>query len=108
MTRQRTFSKTPEIIVGAALLGCGLLLLANLAGAGTTTQPNCPLGATAGTAVQVVASVALTAVSQALQALLFDPQRFFQGFFQGLVSFWLLIVVIAGAVLLRTAFTNKV
>jgi hypothetical protein len=108
MTRRRTFYRTPEIIAGATLVGCGLLLLTNLGGAAAATQLSCPLGATDGMAVQVVASVVLTAASQALQALLFDPQRFFQGFFQGLVSFWLLIVVIAGAVLLRVAFTDKV
>jgi len=108
MSRQRTFSRIPEIIAGAAIVGLGLLALTNLDGTAAATQLSCPLGATAGTALQVVASVVLTAVSQALQELLFDPQRFFQGFFQALVSFWLLIFVIVGAVLLRAAFTDRV
>jgi|HubBroStandDraft_6_1064221.scaffolds.fasta_scaffold00201_28 hypothetical protein len=109
MARQRTLSRPPELIAGgAALVGLGLLVLANLGGTATANQLSCPLGATAGTALQVVASVVLTVASQALQALVFDPQRFFQGFFQTLASFWLLIFVITGAVLLRAAFTDKV
>jgi hypothetical protein len=109
MTRQRTFSRTPKAIAGAALVGLGLLvLLPNLDGTATATQFGCPFGATAGAAVQVLASVVLTTASQALQALVFHPQRFFQGFLQTLVSFWLLIFVIAGAVLLRAAFADKV
>jgi hypothetical protein len=108
MARQRTLSRPPELIAGAALVGLGLLVLANLGGTATANQLSCPLGATAGTGLQVVASVVLTVASQALQALVFDPQRFFQGFFQTLASFWLLIFVITGAVLLRAAFTDKV
>jgi|SRR5579863_2715135 len=107
MTRQRTFSRTPEIIAGAPVVGVGLLVLANLSGA-ATAQLGCPLGSTTGTALQVVASVVLTAASQALQALIFDPQRFFQGFLQTLVSFWLLSFVIVGTLLLRAAFTDSV
>jgi hypothetical protein len=109
MTRQRTFSRTPKAIAGTALLGLGLLaLLPNLDGIATATQLSCPLGATAGTALQVVASVILASASQVLEALVFDPQRFFQGFFQTLVSFWLLIFVLVGAVLLRIALTDRV
>jgi|SRR5271169_460367 hypothetical protein len=108
MTRQRTFSRTPEIFAGAALIGLGLLVLANLGEAATATRLNCPLGATAGTALQVFASVVLASGSQVLQALIFDPQRFFQGFFQTLASFWLLIFVIVGAALLRAAFADRV
>jgi len=109
MTRQRTFSRTPKAIAGAALFGLGLLvLLPNLDGAAAATQLSCPLGATAGTALQVVASVVLASASQVLETLILDPQRFFQGFFQALVSFWVLIFVIVGAVLLRTAFTDRV
>jgi hypothetical protein len=102
MTRQRTFSRPPEAIAGAALVGLGLLvLLGNLDGAATALKLSCPLGATAGTAVQVLASVVLTTASQALQALLFDHQRFFQGLFQMLLSFWLLTFVIVGAALFK-------
>jgi hypothetical protein len=108
MTRQRTFSRTPEIIAGAPAVALWLLVLANLCEAATATQLGCPLGSTTGTALQVVASVVLTAASQAMQALVFDPQRFFQGFVQTLASFWLLILVIVGALLLRAAFTDKV
>jgi hypothetical protein len=108
MARQRTLSRTPEAIAGAAVLGLGFLLLASLGEAATASPLNCPLGATAGTALQVVASLVLTTASQALQALVFDPQWFFQDFFQALVSFWLLIFVIVGTVLLRVAFTDKV
>jgi len=108
MTRQRTFSRTPELIAGAALVGLGLLVLTNLGGAASASQLSCPLGATAGTALQVVASVVFTAASEALQAFIFDPQRFLQGFLPLLTSFWLLIFVIVGAVLFRAAFTDRV
>jgi hypothetical protein len=108
MTRQRTFPRPPEGIARAALVGLGLLvLLGNLDGA-AALKLSCPLGDTAGTAVQVLASVVLTTASQALQALLFDHQRFFQGLFEMLLSFWLLTFVIVGAALLRAAFTGKV
>ena len=109
MTRQRTFSRPPEAIAGAALVGVGLLvLLGNLDGAATALKLSCSLGATAETAVQVLASAVLTTASQALQALLFDHQRFFQGLFQMLLSFWLLTFLIVGAALLRAAFTGKI
>jgi hypothetical protein len=109
MTRQRTFSRTPKAIAGAALIGLGLLaLLPNLDGVAAAAQLSCPLGATAGTALQLVASVVLASASQALQALVFDPQRFFHGFLPALASFWLLIFVIVGAVLLRAACTDRV
>lgn len=90
-------------------MGLGLLvLLGNLDGAATAPKLSCPLGATAQTALQVLASAVLTTASQALQALLFDHQRFFHGLFQMLLSFWLLTFVIVGAALLRVAFTGKV
>jgi uncharacterized membrane protein len=107
MTQQRTLSWSPKSIGGAALVGLGLLILSgNLYGA--AAQLRCPLGNTAGEALGVLPSVILIAASQVLQDCVFDHQRFLQGLFQILISFWVLLFVIVGAVLLRAAFTGKV
>jgi hypothetical protein len=106
MTRQRTLSRSLKPIAGAALVGLGLLILSvNLYGA--AAQMSCPLGTTAGEALGALPSVVLAVASQALQACVFDHQRFFQGLFQMLVSFWVLLVVV-GAILLRAAFMGKI
>jgi hypothetical protein len=47
------------------------------------------------------------AISQASQDCVLDPQRLERGYLQSLVSFWLLLAVIAGAVLLRKVFAGK-
>jgi hypothetical membrane protein len=48
------------------------------------------------------------AASQAVDAYVFDYQWFLQGLFQMLVSFWLLLLVLAAAILLRAAFQGQV
>ena len=48
------------------------------------------------------------AASQAAQAYALDHQGFLQGLLQILGSFWPLLLVIAGTILLRDAFTDKV
>jgi hypothetical protein len=107
MTRQRTFFRNPKSIAGAAFVGLGLLILSgNLHGA--AVQLSCPLGTSAREALGALPTAILLAASQALQACVFDRQRFLQGLFQMLVSFWVLLLVIVGAVLLRAAFTGKI
>ncbi len=106
MTSQRTHSRNPKSIAGAAFLVLGLLaLFGNHDGA--AAQLSCTLANPAGEALGVLPSVILSAASQALQILFFDHQRFLQDFFRTLVSFWVLLFAIVGALLLRAAFTSK-
>ena len=107
MTTQRRYSQIHKSIAGAALLVFSLfVLIANLGG--TASQWSCPLTTPTAEAVGIFPSVVLSAVSQALQLFFLDHQRFSQDFFQTLVSFWLLLFVIVGALLFRAAFTRKV
>ena len=107
MTTQRKCSRTPKSIVGVALLLFGLfVLVGNLDGAASPLS--CPLATPTAEALGVFPSVVLSAVSQALELFFFDQQRFSRDFFQTLVSFWLLLFVIVGALLFRAAFTPKV
>jgi hypothetical protein len=55
----------------------------------------------------VLPSVVLATASQAFQACVINHPEFLQGLFQMLVSFWLLLLVIVGALLLRAGFATK-
>jgi hypothetical protein len=105
MERQLAPSQYLKCIAGAALVGLGLFVLFGNLG-GTAAQLGCPLGTTAAD-LGVLPSIVLAA-SQALQTYAFDRQRFLQSLLQTLVSFWPLLLVIPGAVLLQDAFTDKV
>jgi hypothetical protein len=82
-----------------------LVLFGSLDGA--AAQLSCPLATPAAEALGVLPSVMLSAASQGLQILFFDHQRFLQDFFRTLVSFWVLLFVIVGALLLRAAFNSN-
>jgi hypothetical protein len=98
MTRQHPLSQTLKSIAGSALVGPGLfILLGNLDGAAVQLRH---LLSSSGEGLGVLSSVILAA--------LFDHQRLLQSLLQVLVSFWPLLFVIAGGVLLRAAFTEKV
>jgi hypothetical protein len=105
MTRQHT-SEGFKWMAGGALVGLGLHILAgNLDRAAAQVRHIC--GSTAGEGVGVLSSAVLAA-SQATQAYAFDHQGFLLGLLWMLVSFWPLLLVIVGAVLLQDAFTEKV
>jgi hypothetical protein len=98
MTRQHTPSQTVKSIAGSALVGPGLFILfGNLDGAAAHLSY---LLSTPGEGLGVLSSVILAAS--------FDHQRLLQGLLQMLVSFWPLLFVIAGVVLLRAAFTEEI
>jgi hypothetical protein len=97
MTRQGELSRGSKSIAGAALVGLGLFVLSGNLDV-TAAQLRCPLGTTAMQALWLVPSVFLAAASQTL---------LFQGFVQLLVSFWLLLFVIAAAILLRGSSRAK-
>jgi hypothetical protein len=106
MTNQRTHSRNPRSVAGAAFLVLGLLVLfGNLDGA--AAQLSWPLATPAAEAFGVLPWVILSAASQGLQILFFDQKRFLQDFFRTLVSFWVLLFVIVGALFLRAAFASK-
>jgi hypothetical protein len=52
-------------------------------------------------------NIAGVAASQALLSYLFDHQEFMQGFHRILISFWPLVLVIAGSLVLRNGFTGE-
>ena len=99
MARQRTLSQTLKSIAGSALVGPGLFILfGNLDGA--AARLNHLLATPPGEGLGVLSSVILAAS--------FDHQRLLQGLLQVLESFWPLLFVSVGAVLLRDAFTENV
>jgi len=91
-------------IVGAILLALGLLFLfANLDG--VASQFNISLGSAAYT-LGFFPALGLAGL-RALQAYAFDHSRFLSGLEQFLVSFWPLLLVGFGAVLLRLALAGQ-
>jgi hypothetical protein len=106
MTSQHKTTDSIQAISGAVLVGLGLhILLGNLDRA--AAQWTTILGNTAGDALGLLPSVVL-ASSQAAQAYALDHQGFWQCLLRTLVSFWPLLLIIAGAVLLRDVFADKV
>jgi hypothetical protein len=106
MTRQRKPSEILKSITGGALVGIGLhILLSNVARA--PTQLSHPLGANTGEALGLLPSAVLAA-SQAARAYAFDDLGLLHGVLRMFLSFWPLLPVIVGGVLLRDIFTDKV
>lgn len=106
MTRQHNTSKNLKSIAGGILVGLGLHILSvNLAG--DATQLRHLLGIPTGAALGLLPSVALAA-SQAAQAYDLDQQRFLDSLLQLLPSFWPLLLVVVGTILLRDAFADRV
>jgi len=106
MARRQKISEGLRSIAGSGLVGLGLHILSgNLDRIAEQAQQL--LGGNAGEALGVLPSGVL-AVSQAAQAYAVDHQGFLQGLLQILWSFWPLLLVIAGTVLLRDAVTDKV
>jgi hypothetical protein len=105
MEMRQTFVQRAKSIAGAALVGLGsFIFCANLDRA--ATQLSHLLRTPPGWSLGVLPAVIL-AVSRVLQAYAADHERFLQGFLRHmLVSCWPLLLVMAGAVLSREAFTN--
>ena len=106
MSSQHKLSESVKSIAGAALIGVGLhILWGNLDKA--ATQVSHPLGASAADALGVLPSIAM-AFSQVVQAYASNHQGFLLGVLRMLVSFWPLLMVVAGTMLLRDTVTEKV
>lgn len=105
MAARQTSPKNLKSVVGAILLALGFLILfANLdAVAGQITNA-------AGTSQErtpAMLPALVLATLHALQAYSFDQPGFLSGVLQILVSFWPLILIILGTVLLRDAFWGR-
>ena len=106
MTGQRTAFRSSKSIAGAAFVGVGMFMVyGNLAGA--VAQLRFVLGANGSDALGVLPAVVL-ATSQAVHACGFDHQGLMPCLLRMLISFWPPLLVIAGTMLLRDAFTGKV
>jgi hypothetical protein len=106
MTRQDNSADGLRSIAGGVLIGLGLHILSgNLTG--DATQLRHLVGIPAGEALGLLPSVALAA-SHVAQAYALDHQGFLDGLLQMLASFWPLLLVIVGTVLLRDALTDRV
>ena len=92
-------------IAGAFLLAIGFLILfSNLDAAATRIAY--ATGNTGGRALEMLPALIL-ALLHGLQAYVFDHAGFLSGALQFLVSFWPLILILAGALLLRDAFRGR-
>jgi hypothetical protein len=88
------------------MVGVGLhILFSNLDRA--ATQLSRLLDTSAGKALGILPSVVL-AVSHAMQAYALDHQGFLQNLLRILISFWPLLFVVVGTVLLRDFFVDNV
>jgi hypothetical protein len=106
MTRQHNTSGKVKAIAGGILIGLGLHLLSgNLAGDAMHLQHL--IGTSADETLGVLPSVVLAA-SHAAQAYGVDHQGLTDCILQILVSLWPLLLVLAGTILLRDVFTDKV
>ena len=106
MARRHRFSETTRSIVGGALVGLGLhILFANLDK--VAAQLRQLLGTASGEGLGVLPSFVLAA-SRAGHAYAVDQHAFLQGLLRMLGSFWPLLLVIFGSILLRDIFTDKV
>jgi hypothetical protein len=105
MTRQHRLYESFNSIAGAAFVGIGLhLLWGNLDRAASHLSH--PLGAAAGEALGVLPSIAL-ALSQVVQAYDSDHRAFVLTLLRILISFWPLLLVIAGTMFLRDAVRER-
>jgi len=105
MANQQTSSKGLRPVLGAALLAIGFLLLFGNLDALEASVGRI-LGAPASGGTECV-SVLILATSHAVQAYAFDHQGFLSVLQQILVSFWPLLLVMTGAVLLRSSSVSR-
>ena len=105
MAAQQTSSKSLTSIVGALLLALGFLILFSNLDAAATQITNAA-GSSGGRLLEIVPSLVL-ALLHGLQAYVFDHARFLSGVLEFLVSFWPLILILTGALLLRDVFRGR-
>ncbi len=106
MAKHHTRVQNLKLVAGTALVGFGVFIQSeNLAHA--AAQVNHLLGISADRTQTLGVLVALgLAASHALQAYFFEHQEFLRCLYRISLSFWPLLAVIAGTVLLRNGFTE--
>jgi hypothetical protein len=107
MGRQGRPIQNLQLFAGAVLIVFGTLILAgNLAS--TAAHLSQMLGITVKAAESVgPIDAAGVAASQALWTYVFDHKEFIRGFHRILISFWPVLLVIAGSVMWRNGFTGS-
>jgi hypothetical protein len=102
MAARKAASQSLKSIAGATLLALGLVLLfANLDGVAASLTSFS--GISAHEALGVLPTLGLAAL-HAAQAYAFDQDGLISGFMKNLVSFWPMILILAGAALLQRAW----
>ena len=105
MAAHQTTPRSLTSIAGALLLAFGfLILLSNLDAAGARIAN---AAGTSGGHLLEMLPVLVLALLHGLQAYVFDHAGFLSGLLQFLVSFWPLILILAGALLLRDVFRGR-
>ena len=108
MATQHTRFQNLKLVAGAALIGFGVFIQSeNLTQAAAQVSHLLGISADGTQTLGVLVAVGLAA-SHALQAYFFDRQEFLRSLYQISLSFWPLLAVIAGTVLLRNGFTEEV
>jgi hypothetical protein len=103
MARQNAVFQNRKSIVGAALIGLGLLiLLRNVAAAASLIRSLQMVGHEADS-LGILTAAAL-AIPQTLQAYLFNHTGFLQTVYQVLVSFSALLLIVTGTIFLAAVF----
>jgi hypothetical protein len=102
MTSQRTPSQSTKPTVMPCILGFALIVLFGNVDA-LAAQLTCPLGSTTNRALEVLDSLAVSAIALALQSCILDQQQLLQGFTHILLSLWLLLFT---ALVLRMVFAG--
>ena len=108
MATRHTRFQNLKLIAGAALIGVGVFIQSeNLTQAAAQTSHLLGISADRTQTLGFIVTVGLAA-SHALQAYFFDHQDFLRSLYQISLSFWPVLAVIAGAVLLRNGFAEEV
>jgi hypothetical protein len=107
MASQQATSRTLKSIALTALAAFAFALLFGKLDA-AAAQSDCPIATATADALAVLPSVVLATALQILETCILDRQCALQGLFQMLVSFWLLLFVIAAALLLRALFKGQI
>ena len=108
MATQDTRFQNLKLIAGAALIGFGVFIQSeNLTGAAAQVTRLLGISAESTQTLSILVAVGMAA-SHLLQAYIFDHQEFLRSLYQISLSFWPVLAVIAGTVLLRNGFMQEV
>jgi putative Mn2+ efflux pump MntP len=107
MGRRGRLIQNLQLFAGTVLIGLGILILV-----GNLASTAAHLSHLLGLTVEAEESfgpfdAAGLAISHALRSYLFDHQEFLRGFQRILISFWPLVLIIAGTIMLRDGFVGK-